>query len=202
MPDVEFTSQLGQDGWVLEHKRTPGFFLEIGCFHPKDLSNTYALEQCGWNGISVDPFPTGDWRTTRPNTELVTKAVTSHGRPIRFVKAKELGGDEAHLGVHRETVAKYDRAVIPSITPRDLIAEYNIPSQIDYLSLDVEGAEYDILRAFPFETVNVDMISVEHNFERNKREKIRRHLESKGFQIVTNIDTKWDDWFLKVSEEK
>ena len=199
---TEFPSQLGQDRWVLDKKPDGGgFFLELGCYHPKDLSNTFALEQRGWRGVSIDPFPSGDW-SIRPNTRLVPAAVTSHGRPIRFVKGNELGGDEEHLGVHSDKVSKCERVVIPSISTRDLIDEYEIPKKIDYLSIDVEGSEYDILRSFPFDLVSVDLITVEHNFEVNKRQKIRAFLESRGFEKVTDIDTKWDDWFQSVQKKK
>lgn len=49
-------SQAGQDEWVLSKfpKGYKGTFLDIGCSHPVELSNTYALEQLGWLGLLVD----------------------------------------------------------------------------------------------------------------------------------------------------
>ena len=79
---------------------------------------------------------------------------------------------------------------------------YEIPKKIDYLSIHVEASAYDILRSFPFDLISVDLITVEYNFEVNKRQKIRAFLESRGFEKVTDIDTKWDDWFQSVQKKK
>lgn len=49
-------SQVGQDEWVLSlfPKGYKGFFLDVGCYLPIEINNTYLLEQNGWNGISID----------------------------------------------------------------------------------------------------------------------------------------------------
>ena len=192
----EFPSQLGQDRFVLERFGHRGFFLEIGAYHVKELSNTFALEKAGWKGISIDPFPKGDWVKERPNTILLESVLSSHGEPVRFIKGNELGGDEKHIGNHSHSVKNCDRVIIPSKTPRQLFEEYRLPKRIEYVSIDVEGAEFEILKEFPFESVEVGCITVEHNFEEAKRSLIRQLLEKNGFSKVVNIDTRWDDWYI------
>ena len=192
--NMESHAQLNQDIWVLEllQKRN-GYFVEFGAFHPEKLSNTKLLEEHGWRGVSVDPFPHGDW-TTRPNTTLIESAVTCDGRQIEFVKADELGGIAEHISAHAATVKDADRVTLSSITPSDVLAAANAPREIDYISLDVEGAELEILRAFPFDEYDVTLLTVEHNYEEPKRRNIRNVLRTKGFRLLTH--NRWDDCYV------
>ena len=64
---------------------------------------------------------------------------------------------------------------------------------IDYLSIDTEGSEYEILSAFPFEKWNIRLITVEHNFT-DKRRLIQSLMTSKGYGCK---EIQWDDWYEK-----
>ena len=63
------------------------------------------------------------------------------------------------------------------------------------MSIDTEGSEYDILKDFNFEKYTFKIITVEHNFTKN-REKIKNLLESKGYVRVYEKFSKWDDWYI------
>ena len=191
--DLDSFAQFNQDVWVMGVIKTPGFFLEFGAFHPVDLSNTYLLEKNGWRGISVDPFPSGDWGI-RPNTTFVKTVVTRDGRDIDFVKADELGGIEEHVGCHRNKIIEKPRVRLPSKTPTQILDKYNAPTDIDYISLDTEGSELEILQAFPFDKYKVKTLTVEHNYEEPKRTMIKNLLSTKGFiHVESNI---LDDCFV------
>lgn len=197
MSSNDMYSQLGQDTWVLEKHPTPGYYLEIGAHHPENGSNTKLLEEYGWNGLSVDPFPVGEWKTRR--NPIVRHAVAASPVPARFVMAEELGGFEGLQArhIHHQFPEKFAGAVtttIEPLTPSMLLKSYDVPREIDYLSLDVEGAEYDILSAFPFRTYSVGLITVEHNFTEN-RERIRTLLENHGF--VREKQVNWDDFYRR-----
>lgn len=68
-----------------------------------------------------------------------------------------------------------------------------IPRHIDYLSLDVEGQEADILDAWPWERVSIGLITVEHNYEDAKRQRIQKVLVDHGMVFAYHVDV--DDWF-------
>ena len=189
-------SQLGQDMWVLEHSDGPGYYVEFGAHHPENGSNTKLLEEHGWLGLSVDPFPVGDWSTRR--NSLAKHAIANSPVPLRFVRADELGGfvgmQAEHL--HRQFPEKFAGAaveLVDPLTPSLLFSLYNVPRTIDYLSIDVEGAEADILEAFPFDRYTVKLISVEHNFTEN-RSKIHDILTRNGF--VRDKQVAWDDLYV------
>lgn len=79
----------------------------------------------------------------------------------------------------------------------DLLIKHKAPKYIDYLSIDVEGSEYEILNAFDFNLYSIGVITVEHNFSA-QREKIFTLLTSKGYKRKYENLSYWDDWYVKI----
>ena len=71
-------SQAGQDEWVLSHIKQ-GYYVEIGASHPINISNTYLLEQNGWEGVSIDIDNQCEqlWHQTRKNLLIIGNALTT-----------------------------------------------------------------------------------------------------------------------------
>src|SRR5947209_5997811 len=75
-------SQFGEDmilSWLFRPKRSPGFYLDIGAYHPVALSNTYGLYCKGWRGICVEPRPGAidEFKLYRPRDVSLQLAVTA-----------------------------------------------------------------------------------------------------------------------------
>jgi hypothetical protein len=77
----------------------------------------------------------------------------------------------------------------------DLLISYDAPSKIDYLSIDTEGSEYEILSKFDFNRYQFRIITCEHNMN-DSREKIYKLLSSKGYSRVCTELSKCDDWYI------
>ena len=77
----------------------------------------------------------------------------------------------------------------------DLLEKYSAPSIIDYLSIDTEGSEYDILNAFDFQKYKFRVITCEHNFT-PMREKIYDLLIKKGYKRKLSNISRVDDWYV------
>ena len=75
---------------------------------------------------------------------------------------------------------------------------HNSPKQIDYLSIDTEGSELEILRAFKFEDYD-GLVTVEHNFREPDRQAILDLLTSKGYVRLFEAFSKFDEWYVKRS---
>ena len=94
-----FPSEIGQDKWVIARRFpgvTNGFFLDVGSGHGTIGSNTKALEERGWTGICVDPFPVHmEGRTCRMVKEVVSSA---SGQTVKFHTHSGLGGFAETLG--------------------------------------------------------------------------------------------------------
>ena len=84
---------------------------------------------------------------------------------------------------------------VKTISLIDMLRKHHAPRHIDYLSIDTEGSEYEILKTFDFRAYTFSVITCEHNFTAN-RDKIRRLLCENGYvNVLTNISS-FDDWFV------
>lgn len=85
---------------------------------------------------------------------------------------------------------------VETISLLELLDNHNAPKVIDYLSVDTEGSEYEILNTFDFDKYKFRIITVEHNFDVLKRNKIKNLLEINGYQRVFENLSKFDDWYI------
>jgi hypothetical protein len=119
------------------------------------------------------------------------------GEQVDFVLADVYGGAIEYASAdinaaRRESYLAAGRVTaFTSISLHDFLGQHRAPRDIDYISIDTEGNEYDVLRTFPFSEWNVTLFTVEHNFT-EQRTLIRELLESHGYRCT---EQKWDDWF-------
>ena len=198
------TSQLGQDLWVLEKTnfKRNGFFVEFGATDGVLLSNSYLLEkEFDWQGICAEPNPKF-FEHLKQNRECIVSnecigSVT--GEKVNFVFAQEYGGMQKHMAddMHKDKRQAYldqgQEMELETISLNDFLIKHNAPKQIDYLSIDTEGSEFEILESFPFDEWDVSLFSIEHNFT-PEREKIFTLLSQHGFE---RTKSKFDDWYKK-----
>ena len=119
------------------------------------------------------------------------------------------------IGYFESSYIKYARGKghssikVPSITLLNLLQKNNTPKVIDYLSIDTEGSEWEILKDFDFDQYIFSMITLEHNHgectdwdykEKVKRDKIRKLLISKGYRLYKEVAV--EDWFVHKSLKK
>lgn len=200
-------AQLRQDLWVLAETggKRGGFFVEIGAFDGIEHSNTYLLEkEFGWTGILAEPNPDyHDILRKRRSAALSTKAVYSKRGEVEFVKIQQgavLSGIAEHAyGDKHAKLRRGDSAVISvdAITLNDLLSEHRAPRRIDYVSIDTEGSEFEILAAFDFDAYDVRLFSIEHNYtqrDRDTEKLMRRH----GYQRVYRRASRFDGWYRRV----
>ena len=201
-------SQLGQDivALVLNKFKKKGFFIEFGASNGYDLSNTYLLEKkYNWIGILVEPLPAwhSDLRKNR-NCTIDTRCLwSSSNQNLEFidVKEKELSTIKifANSDSHSELRKKSSTIKVKTVSLIDLLKFYNAPKIINYMSVDTEGSELDILKDFPFDNYKFNFISIEHNYGRN-REKLKELLNKNGYRPILNNLSKWDDWFIPIKK--
>jgi FkbM family methyltransferase len=198
-------AQLRQDIMALKENgfKREGFFVEFGATDGISLSNTYMLEtEFSWKGILAEPARIwhDSLRENRPNAKIDTSCVWRVSNieiDFREVYQPELSTVSSfssldHLGKARKTGKTYK---VRSISLVDLLEKHNAPEYIDYLSIDTEGTEFEILREFNFQKYSFGVISVEHNFT-SQRSEIKKLLEDNGYhQKFSNISL-FDDWYV------
>ncbi len=189
-----YPSEIGQDKWVLETVFpgvTDGYFIDVGSGHGTIGSNTKALEQRGWTGICIDPFPVHmEGRTCQMFKEVVFDRA---GERMTFHTAGGLGGLADTLGKWNEKAAKAPTVEFTTVTLADILTRAQAPAFIHFISLDIEGAELDALQGFPFDRVRVGAFAIEHNREEPKRSNIKAFLEQRGF--VRSHTFRQDDFY-------
>ena len=210
-------SQFAQDLFVISElydKKINPYFVEFGATNGISLSNTYLLEtQLGWQGILAEPAKVWheslkqnrrcevDFRcvsnqtgTTIDFLEVLNPNAqhTVYSPELSSVKAFANHGDWASE-IRVKNSIEY---TVPTISLNDLLAEYNAPREIAYLSIDTEGGELMILQDFDFSHYRVHLITVEHNFQNEARNEIYKLLVSEGYQRKYEDISFVDDWYV------
>ena len=166
----EHKSQCGQDKIVagLLNQKRNGFFLDLASNDATDLSNTYHLEQdYDWSGICFEPNPRY-WR------RLAVRKCTVVAAVVGAQKMQEVdffmhdgsgrhpsGGIEDAAFDNKPTKRKSkDKPVkLFTTTIMDTLTRFQAPRVIDYMSLDVEGAEFFVMKDFPFDKYKIKILS-------------------------------------------
>jgi FkbM family methyltransferase len=204
-------SQLSQDLMALHFNdfKTGGFFVEFGATDGVTLSNTFMLEkQFNWRGIVAEPARLwhADLRQNR-NCIVETKCVwRESGDQILFNEVV----DSIHNG-ELSTIDEYSsrdkhaqdrkggrKYQVETISLVDMLDKHSAPHIIDYLSVDTEGSELEILQAMDFSKYKVKFITCEHNYTAD-RERIHELLTVNGFIRVFQDYSLFDDWYLNES---
>lgn len=192
---IKFNSQLGQDRWIVQRVFPgvrDGYFVDVGSGDGVFMSNTKVLEELGWNGVCLDPFPEN--MTKRTCTMFKEVVDSEAGRKLNFRVAGFFGGLEEHLGTHKDKTAGSRTVELTSTTLADILARAKAPKFIHYVSIDVEGAELAALLGFPFSEYKVGAFTIEHSHEEPKRSQIKTFLESKGYRRARAV--KHDDFYV------
>ncbi|HEV8695606.1 MAG TPA: FkbM family methyltransferase [Lysobacter sp.] len=197
-------SQHWQDLFVLlqsDFKRN-GYFVEFGATDGVKISNTCLLERdYGWTGIVAEPARC--WHAAlkaNRKCHVETKCVWSQsGLRLPFNETREpvlstldqYSASDGHAR-NRKNGTQYE---IETISLLDLLQKYDAPRTIDYLSIDTEGSEYEILSHFDFDRYRFRLITCEHN-NSPMRQKLFDLLTSKGYERRHETISVCDDWYV------
>lgn len=204
----ESRSQILQDLWVLHMlgEKRGGYFVEFGACDGKMLSNTLLLERnYGWRGILAEPNPAWHEGLRRNRAcGISEKCVYARtGEKLEFAgvsampelsRIMDIAPDDVHERNGNRAAAEVFQ--VETVSLLDLLREFNAPEVIDYLSIDTEGSEYEILAAFDFDAFRFRTITVEHAGEKRKRDMIHELLEARGYRRWHKDLSRWDDWYV------
>ena len=122
------------------------------------------------------------------------------GKTIDFLDAKigELSTIKGFEDRDSMSGERHENVVYPvgTVSLNDLFSEHNAPADIDYISVDTEGTEFDILNAFDFARYKVKIFTIEHNYVQSDRQRIKDLMERNGFSRHFVGFSKWDDWYV------
>jgi FkbM family methyltransferase len=198
-------AQLAQDLFVLEYLNglKNGFFVEFGATDGYSLSNTFLLEkEYGWRGILAEPARV--WQKSlrkHRNCIIDNRCIWSKsGEMLTFYETNEaelstldvFSAQDLHFEKRKDKKSYF----VETISLTDLLDEYKAPANIDYLSIDTEGSEFEILQAFDFSKYQFKIITVEHNFT-FRRHGLFKLLIANGYKRIFETISLFDDWYIK-----
>jgi len=217
-PSPHYKAQFGEDrilDHIFNHKPT-GYYIEVGAYDGVTLSNTYYFEQIGWSGILIDPIHPLCVRAAaaRPNSRVVHAACSrpdqrgvqkftiTDGVPV----LSYLKPDPEHVQRCLREGARLVEVDVPVTTLDDIImvqrrAPLNGASpwrqgrgwHIDFVSIDVEGAELDVLEGFNLDRFKPSILVIEN--ERESGQAIEPHLAGRGYRKF--FRRKINDFFVR-----
>ena len=183
-------SQIGQDVWVMEQALPDlrgGFFVDAGAFDGIRYSNTLLLaRERAWRGVCIEAAP-------------VAAANLRAARPDASVVAVALGGayGERRFDASRGVLSRFSTEagdVVPVVPLADVLAAARAPEVIDYLSVDIEGAEAEVLlpflgtAAYAFRCATIEVTC-----SRPERAALEASLAAHGYEIIGRF---FSDWFV------
>lgn len=198
-------SQIFQDAFVLHvlGSDRPGFFVDFGATDGISLSNSWLLETgYGWRGILAEPAR--NWhaalQANRPAALIETRCVwTQTGAELVFREVAERELSTIDLFADSDSQArkrqKAETYSVTTVSMNDMLAEMGAPAPFDYLSIDTEGSEFDILSHFDIARYMPRVITVEHNYTPRRRD-IHDLLAGVGYRRVLTEVSLFDDWYL------
>jgi FkbM family methyltransferase len=131
--------------------RRQGFYIDVGSGHPVYDNTSFAFYLQGWRGVTVEPNP---WlarlsRAVRPRDHHIEAAVGASAGDAAFHLVKDFHGlsttIESHARSARTQFGKASQAIVVRMTTLAELCEEHAPESIDFLKVDVEGAEQDVL---------------------------------------------------------
>src|SRR5258708_17645463 len=189
------------EGW--EQKRVgeffggarSGFFVEVGASRPEQESQTWHLEQIGWTGVLIEPQPNlaSDLRYAR-SAKVFAVACSSPenaGRRMQLHVAGPLSAldrDRMAPGAQPERVIE-----VPVRTLDDILIESRAPVGFDFLSIDVEGHELEVLSGFDFARWRPRLVLLEDHVGNLSK---HRFLRAAGYRLVRRFDN--NGWYVPV----
>ena len=193
----ESRSQLRQDLlvlWLLDFQKD-GIFVEFGATDGVDLSNTYLLERkYGWKGLLVEPAKIWhhDLKQNR-NSIIDFRAVTAISGEMEVFFQSE---DPRFSSIFRNLDLSYPSSYqVKTVTLKDLLIEHAFPELIDYISIDTEGTEFEILKNFDFDLFKFKVATIEYSSE-SSREQVCELMSRNGYKRVFDSISKFEGWFI------
>ena len=195
-------SQSGEDKFItkLFDENFKGKFLDIGCYHPTRHNNTYELYKKGWSGINIDlnPFTIELFDFMRPKDVNINIGISDNDAEKELYFIDELDTQNTIDKNQLEFLKKHhnirqDQIIVKKIKTKSLetiLNEYQFYN-IDFMNLDIEGHELQVLKTLDFKKIKIKYLCIEM-IEHNKVsilnvKKMKDLLEENNFKLIKNF---------------
>ena len=180
-----------EDTAVLNYFRDKknGFYVDVGCYHPTHRNNTYLLHKQNWKGINIDTskFSIDLFNYMRPKDLNYHCAISDKTENIKVFYQKELSQLSTTERAQAESVfqGKIKEKDIQAFTLDEILSRDKYSnSKIDFLDIDVEGADLKVLRGLSFDKFKPELVCVEIHENEIKKSDIYNFLINKKYELL------------------
>jgi FkbM family methyltransferase len=170
-----------------------GFFVEVGANRPQQESQSWHLEQLGWTGVLIEPQPqlANDLSCTR-SAKVFAVACSSPQNAGRRMPLHVAGALSSLDRDRMAPGAQPDRVIeVPVRTLDDILAEARAPLRFDFLSIDVEGHELEVLRGFDIARWRPRLIVLEDHVGNLGK---HRYMQNVGYRLIRRFEN--NGWYV------
>jgi len=166
-----------------------GFYVDVGCHHPTYINNTYLLHKQNWSGINIDvsQFSIDLFNYMRPQDLNYNCAISNKNEIIKLFFQKEF----SQLSTIENTQAKIvfqgniKQKEIQAFTLNEILSRDKYKdTKIDFLNIDVEGADLKVLEGLSFDKFKPELICVEIHDKEIQKNKIYNFLINKRYELI------------------
>ena len=179
-----------------------GFYVDAGCYHPLHLNNTYLLYKKKWSGINIDlsKFSIALFNCIRPNDLNVNAAVSNKNEEVIFYYQKKL----SQLTTIKKAISKermqgqIKEKKIKALSLTKIIDNSKYKNRkIDFLNIDIEGADFEALQSLNFNTYRPKVICVEIIEKNLLNSKIFKYLDNLEYKKIWSSKSNFNHIFIE-----
>lgn len=193
-----FYSQFGEDKILSNYfdRNYKGVCVEVGAYDGISGSNTYHFEQKGWKCLCIEPIPESFIKCKSIRNHTINCCVSDYEKDsIEFTVVRlndnntsaisSLNIDTRLIESHYSLITNIEKINVNVKTLNTILREINFPKDIDFISIDTENTELDVLKGIDFNVYNIKLLIIENNFNEPM---IEEYLMKKNFKkILRNV---------------
>jgi len=170
-----------------------GFYVDVGCYHPIVGSNTHKFYKKGWTGVNIDPDPTTikKFNKFRKGDINLNCGISEDGRALTYYSFKESAINSFSEEFYQDRLnagAEFlGKEMIKTITLKEVFDSYLNGQTIDFLDIDAEGLDVEVLKSNDWSKYKPRIILVEdQNMEANSFEDLDtfKFLSPLGYKLI------------------
>jgi FkbM family methyltransferase len=166
-----------------------GFYVDVGCYHPIHRNNTYLLHKQDWSGVNIDTseFSIDLFNHMRPNDLNYNCAISNKNEIIKLFYQKELSQLSTIEIDQAKTVfqGNIKEKEIQAFTLDKILNKGKFKNnKIDFLDIDVEGADLKVLEGLSFNKFKPELICIEIHEKEIELSKIYKFLVDKKYELI------------------
>lgn len=194
---LKFYGQHGEDKYLSQFfdNAYAGVCVDVGAHDGINISNTYYFEQNGWTCLCIEPIPDSFEKCKSIRKNAINCCVSDYDKDdvdfhiVTMFNSNQssissLKIDERLIESHTGMIANITDIKIKVKSLNTILNEAHFPKNIDFISIDTENTELDVLKGIDFDTYKINFLVIENNFNENM---IENYLIDKNFTKIYRL---------------